>query len=266
MIHGSLINPAQPAVGLALLCILLDVVKSMWDKGYPNRPKAIDARCFFDGTLIYKGTDRVGGIISYLRKHLRAQLVASLGETHESMTEEFEQRVIQTELNDLYSSFFVVSGSPESGYTVVSHTQSDPQTSNGQTPANKQLPMKIPNGNIDDLKSFYEIIDTCLILYIATAHKYIMMVAELRDCIANLSERLEHDDDYMATESSESFVAITLDDNGATQNLSQNVKRNFYTVSFENSGLYRSPCYIPFFFRIVQSCWRESKRGIGRFH
>lgn len=99
--QGNVHTPTQPAIGLAFIVILLDLLKEEMEKEHPKQALCVNTTYFYDGTLSYKSMDRVGGIISYLRKVHRHDLMARLGVDHQSFSEAYEQQLVQAELNDL---------------------------------------------------------------------------------------------------------------------------------------------------------------------
>ena len=92
-LQGLYSSTTQPAIGLSFLCTLLDVAKTLWEeecdheRGLDGKtvPPTIDCRFFYDGTFKYSNLDRIGGVLSYLRKHFRTQLIERLGADHPSL-------------------------------------------------------------------------------------------------------------------------------------------------------------------------------------
>lgn len=77
--EGHYTSPTQPAVALSFLCILLDIVKSMFESECCDRKPFVDPSNFYNGCLNYYHFDRVGGVLSYLKRHFHAELVEKLG-------------------------------------------------------------------------------------------------------------------------------------------------------------------------------------------
>lgn len=105
-------------------------------------------------------------------------------------------------------------------------------------------------GNSDDLKSIYELIDCCVLLYCTVAHKYVMLVADLRDNLAKLPECFK---DLKSTEPSEQSCArFSFDDTNVTPaNFTENMKATFYKVCIllePNFGFTKIPFFL---FRVV---------------
>lgn len=81
--QGNYTTPTQPAVGLSFLCILLDITKTLWSETNKNDDwMFVDTTNFYDGTLMYSNIDRLGGVLSHLKKVNRAEMIELLGENH----------------------------------------------------------------------------------------------------------------------------------------------------------------------------------------
>lgn len=81
--QGNYTTPTQPAVGLSFLCILLDITKTLWNESNKNGESMfVETTNFYDGTLMYSNIDRLGGILSHLKKVNRSEMINLLGENH----------------------------------------------------------------------------------------------------------------------------------------------------------------------------------------
>lgn len=81
--QGNYTTPTQPAVGLSFLCILLDITKTLWNESNKNGESMfVETTNFYDGTLMYSNIDRLGGILSHLKKVNRSEMISLLGENH----------------------------------------------------------------------------------------------------------------------------------------------------------------------------------------
>lgn len=80
--QGNHATPTQPAVALSFLCLLLDIIRQLWTTECLNKPIIIDAKYFYDGTFKYQNVDRIGGVLSHLRKVHRQEMIEHLGENH----------------------------------------------------------------------------------------------------------------------------------------------------------------------------------------
>ncbi|KAL7041272.1 hypothetical protein ACKWTF_000697 [Chironomus riparius] len=180
-LSASFNTTTQPAIGLSLLCLLLDVAKQLHDEEKSEKPYLIvNHRYFYDNTFNYGHIDRVGGVMSHLCRVFKKELTNALGNEHQHIEIPPEPNNL---LRDIYSTMFLVStGNGTSTYSVVRNALSD------QT--NHQLTMPISPGNIDNHKSICEIIDCTIMFYQSVAYKYVVMIADLRDNISHLSNIL----------------------------------------------------------------------------
>lgn len=63
----------------------MDVVKNLWHTEYPNKLYVIDTKFFYDGTLKYLNIDRIGGVLSHLKKVHRNEMLEQLGKNHQEI-------------------------------------------------------------------------------------------------------------------------------------------------------------------------------------
>lgn len=84
-LEGHYTSPTQPAVALSFLCILLDVVQTSFFVECNSEKVYVLPRNFYDGNLKYFHFDRVGGVLSHLKRHYHHELVAHLGSGHVSL-------------------------------------------------------------------------------------------------------------------------------------------------------------------------------------
>lgn len=80
--EGHYTSPTQPAVALSFLCILLDIVRSFFEMEGGDKRAFVEPSCFYDGSLNYFHFDRVGGVLTYLKRHFHSDLVQRLGGEH----------------------------------------------------------------------------------------------------------------------------------------------------------------------------------------
>ncbi|XP_058453045.1 E3 ubiquitin-protein ligase RNF123 isoform X2 [Malaya genurostris] len=206
--RGLFSSSTQPAIGLSFLCVLLDVARTLWNDEITSNeddgsvPAFIDHRFFFDGSFKYTNIDRIGGVLSYLRKHFRTQLVERLGEDHPSLTAIDQQSDLRNEIAAfnafLDSAIFLVSGGPNATYSLVSRQPSNVtsdvhqqgESSLGASRNGTVAGGSINGGNMDVRLSICDLLDCSVIFYYAVAHKYVIMIADLRDNISHLSDIL----------------------------------------------------------------------------
>ncbi|XP_065083539.1 E3 ubiquitin-protein ligase RNF123 isoform X2 [Ochlerotatus camptorhynchus] len=205
--RGLYSSSTQPAIGLSFLCTLLDVARTLWNEEVSspsldtNSPPSIDYRYFYDGTFKYTNIDRIGGVLSYLKKHFRLQLVEKLGEDHPSLAAVDQQSDLRNEIAAfnafLDSAIFLVSGGPNSTYSLISRAASNGSELHHQggesslaTNQTGTTGGPINSGNMDEQQSICELLDCAVIFYYSVAHKYVIMIADLRDNICHLSDIL----------------------------------------------------------------------------
>lgn len=171
----------QPAIGLSLLCLLLDIAKQLHDEEHPEKQYLIvNHRFFYDNTFSYSHIDRVGGVLSHLCRVFKKELTNALGTEHEPVDPPSEPNNF---LRDIYSTMFLVStGNGNGTFSVVRNAFSDQANSLHEVP--------ISPGNIDNHKSICEIIDCAIMFFQTVAYKYVVMIADLRDNISHLSNIL----------------------------------------------------------------------------
>lgn len=167
----------QPAIGLSVLCLLLDVARDFHksEKGAEKYLK-VNHRFFFDGSYFYGSSDRVGGVLSHLNKVFKKELAGALGNDFQPSTIPSHQEHQPSFLRDIYSTMFLVANN---GFSVV-------RTSNSES----RQSVPISSGNLENYKSICEIVDCAIIFYQNIAYKYVVMIADLRDNISHLSNIL----------------------------------------------------------------------------
>lgn len=99
LLQGHYVVPTQPAVALSFLCILLDVLRHLFNTETTNQKDCISPRYFFDSTLKYTHMDRLGGNLSYLRNVYKKELIEVLGANHVVLTEEPTERENQSNMS-----------------------------------------------------------------------------------------------------------------------------------------------------------------------
>lgn len=170
----------QPAIGLSLLCLLLDIAKDFHEKEKPaEKYLEINHRYFYDGSFSYGMSDRVGGVLSHLNRVFRNDLFAALG-TNFQPSEQSERR--PNFVQDIFSTSLLLVNNQNNGFSLV-------RASNNNDPiARPSIP--ISHGNLEHYKSIQEIVDCAIIFYQNIAYKYVVMIADLRDNISHLSNIL----------------------------------------------------------------------------
>lgn len=83
----------QPAVALSLLCILLDIIRTTFVMECPDEGVFVPPKAFYDGSLQYFRFDRVGGVLTHLKRIYREDLAQRLGQTDEPSENENDERL-----------------------------------------------------------------------------------------------------------------------------------------------------------------------------
>lgn len=89
--EGHYTSPTQPAVALSFLSILLDVLKTCFNDECPDEKPYVLPKNFYNGSLKYFHFDRIGGVLSHLKRHYRHELIAHLGLEHVSLQNGIDQ-------------------------------------------------------------------------------------------------------------------------------------------------------------------------------
>lgn len=187
-------TPTQPAVALSFLCILLDVTKSLFAAECPDKLIFVKPQHFYDDTFEYHHFDRVGGILSHLKKTFRRDLVKVLGEDHPA--------VARPERSSTTTQTSVITFVMSANGNIISRTDDrSPLSPPPPPPARlrqhslgrgtvREESGTVSAGAIDTYTSLNEMLDCAIFYYYSVAHKYIVMIADLRDNIAMLSNIL----------------------------------------------------------------------------
>lgn len=186
-------TPTQPAVALSFLCILLDVTKSLFHTECPDKLIFVKPQHFYDDSFDYHHFDRVGGILSHLKKTYRKELVKVIGEDHAAVAR--PERSSATTQTSVITFVMSANGNIISRSDDRSPMSPPPPPSmllgegsrQAQQGSNKET---VGVGPIDAYTSLNEMLDCSIFYYYSVAHKYIVMIADLRDNIATLSNIL----------------------------------------------------------------------------
>lgn len=176
----------QPAIGLSLLCLLLDIAKDFHEKEMPDEEYLeVNHRFFYDGSFSYGASDRVGGVMSHLNRVCRRELNQALGNDFQPSTELPTERRPNF-LHDIYSTTMLLmtnnnNNNSTNAFSLIRTGTNEPST---------RVSMPITHGQLEHYKSIQEIVDCAIIFYQNIAYKYVVMIADLRDNISHLSNIL----------------------------------------------------------------------------
>ncbi|XP_055716688.1 E3 ubiquitin-protein ligase RNF123 [Phlebotomus papatasi] len=173
-------TPTQPAVALSFLCILLDVTRQLLAVEVPQKRTQVDPVNFYNDAFTYFHFDRLGGVLSHLKKVFRTEMIGALGESHPAIVPLAQEPSARQDSADFYSAMLMI-------------TQHQPnQNFPSSIPRNifpvRQVGSPVRRGiDRNTNQSLDELLDCSIFYYYAVAHKYIVMIADLRDNIAMLS-------------------------------------------------------------------------------
>ncbi|XP_061398037.1 E3 ubiquitin-protein ligase RNF123 [Musca vetustissima] len=176
--QSSILHPIESTVALAFICILIDVTKTAFEKEMIGMPVEILPRYFYDGSFEYQHFDRVGGVLSHLRKVHRNDIQQHLGmeRTLELLEDD---RMIADLTGESLNSVSIVSR--PIGNSTAFTTFLNPRI-------NQVFEVKPGNSRTD--ASLYDLLDLCVLYYYCVGHKYIVKIASVRDEIAALNDVL----------------------------------------------------------------------------
>ncbi|GAB0094919.1 E3 ubiquitin-protein ligase RNF123 [Sergentomyia squamirostris] len=181
-LQTSYSSPTQPAVALSFLCILLDVARQLMTSEHPKKPVKVDPVNFYNDSFAYFHFDRLGGVLSHLKKVFRTEMINILGETHPAIIPLAPEIASRQESADFYSAMLMITGHQPNynqNFTSAATRSIFPVRQVG-SPVRRNIDR---NAN----QSLDELLDCSIFYYYAVAHKYIVMIADLRDNIAMLS-------------------------------------------------------------------------------
>ncbi|KAM7363066.1 kip1 ubiquitination-promoting complex subunit 1 isoform 2-T2 [Cochliomyia hominivorax] len=179
--QSSILHPIENTVALAFICILVDVTKSTFEKEMPGNDIEIKPKYFYDGSFEYQHYDRVGGVLSHLRKVHRNEIQQHLGtERTQELIEDDRVIVRVAELTaDTINNISIIGRSAGASSTFTSFINPRVNTN-----------MEIMPGNSDTESSLFQLLDLCILYYYCVGHKYIVKIASVRDEIAALNDVL----------------------------------------------------------------------------
>ncbi|KAH0568854.1 E3 ubiquitin-protein ligase RNF123-like [Cotesia glomerata] len=190
-VQDNLISSRTP-LQITVCCFhrLLVAFRILWDSEVGTSPIYIPCKLFYDGSINYTGIDRLGGVLSYLNKTYKNELIHHLGPDHEVIMamEQAAQESTATStfmagpghINELpvvipTSTRMVNVGNPGTPLTplILGYPTS------GFTREARTTPMKV--GSADSVVSLLELLEGIILFYHAAAKKQVAKVANLRD-------------------------------------------------------------------------------------
>ncbi|KAL0861492.1 hypothetical protein ABMA27_009020 [Loxostege sticticalis] len=204
------ISRNSPAISWCCHARLLTAVLKLWADnpiGNPHMPPHLPARTFIDGELDFYNVDRLGGVLPFLVRTLRADLVNVLGEDN-PFIQSFEPSYnrgggIDTGVSDMTAGSPGLATLPQviSSMARFMHQAmpSVPNRTTGETAlALKGTRSTMPGaGSIDVRTAHLRLIDGLLALYHGAAVKHAEKLCELRDnqldmadCLHDIEQRI----------------------------------------------------------------------------
>ncbi|KOX75498.1 hypothetical protein WN51_12242 [Melipona quadrifasciata] len=151
----SLIDSNSTPITLCLLYRLLAAFKILWDIEVKTSPIYMPCKVFYDGSIDYTKTERLGGLVSHLNKKYKEDLLELLGHEHEIITVE--------QVNNSYRMAVARMINSNPGFTLGA------------------LPLNIINA----MTSLLELLDSIILFYNLVARKSLVKAAQFRN---NMSE------------------------------------------------------------------------------
>ncbi|XP_017143160.1 E3 ubiquitin-protein ligase RNF123 [Drosophila miranda] len=185
--QSSIQHPLDAPVALAFVCILIDQARSMFREELPGMNVEVKCDYFFDGTFDYMHFDRVGGVLSHLRKVHRTDIDARLGSVR-------TQQIYDEDRNNLRSNpmdALYLLGENGNDVALIAHTQGGNTTFTQFLSPRGNQGAEAPPGNVDIEASLCDLLDLCIMFYYSAGHKYIVKIGSVRDEIAALNDVLK---------------------------------------------------------------------------
>ncbi|XP_065723172.2 E3 ubiquitin-protein ligase RNF123 [Drosophila suzukii] len=187
--QSSIQHPLDAPVALAFVSILIDQTRAMFKEEIPSKNVEVNSDYFIDGSFDYMHFDRVGGVLSHLRKVHRGDIDSRLGAARTQQIYDDDRQNLR--VNEVDTTLYLL-GENINNVAVVGHTQGASNTTYTHflNPRHSGATDSSP-GNADMEASLCELLDLCIIFYYSAGHKYIVKIATVRDEIAALNEVLK---------------------------------------------------------------------------
>ncbi|XP_073962464.1 E3 ubiquitin-protein ligase RNF123-like isoform X2 [Choristoneura fumiferana] len=217
------ISRNSPAISWCCHARLLSAILKLWNEnpiGHSNMPPYLPAKTFIDGELDFYNVDRLGGVLPFLVRTLRQDLIEVLGEDS-PFIQSFEPNYNRGGGIDMGVSE-MAAGSP--GLATLPQVISSmarfmhpamtpmPNRSTGETAlALKGARSMMPGaGSIDVRTAYLRLLDGLLALYHGAAIKHAEKLCELRDNQLDMADCLHDIEHRMMTISAELHNATIL--------------------------------------------------------
>ncbi|KAF7990939.1 hypothetical protein HCN44_000744 [Aphidius gifuensis] len=168
---------------------LLVAFRLLWDEEVGNDLIYIPCRMFYDSSVNYSGIDRLGGVLSFLNKTYKNELIHHLGPDHEVIISMEHTRDTNTFMGGpgrIGEISMMIPTSNTTTATTATTTTATTATTNGQIifgyPSYiQEEKTQLKLGTTDSALSLLELLESIILFYHAAAKKQIAKVANLRD-------------------------------------------------------------------------------------
>ncbi|XP_011305831.1 E3 ubiquitin-protein ligase RNF123 [Fopius arisanus] len=164
---------------------LLVAFRILWEREVGISPVFVPCRVFYDSSINYSDIDRLGGVLSYLNKTYKNELIHHLGPDHE---------VILSLEKATDTNTFVGGPGRVGEVSVVIPGTTRILNINTSTPGGSPIILgyptfvgedkPLPAGSADSAVSLLELLEDVILFYHAAAKKQIAKVANLRDSMS----------------------------------------------------------------------------------
>ncbi|XP_045762543.1 E3 ubiquitin-protein ligase RNF123-like isoform X1 [Maniola jurtina] len=193
----------SPAISWCCHARLLSAVLHLWHEnplGHPQAPPHIPARTFIDGELDFYNVDRLGGVLPFLVRTLRQDLIDVLGEDN-TFIQSFEPNYnraggVDTGVSEMAAGSPGLATLPQVISSMARFMHPPIPSIANRTTGETALALKgtrsmMPGaGPIDDRNAYLRLLDGLLALYHGAAIKHAEKLCELRDNQLDLADCL----------------------------------------------------------------------------
>ncbi|XP_043264332.1 E3 ubiquitin-protein ligase RNF123-like [Colletes gigas] len=188
---------SRPPFPITLCCFhrLLVAFKILWNTEVGTSPVYVPCRAFYDASIDYSRTERLGGVLSHLNKTFRSELLEQLGPDHEVIvaldqapdTSNVHNRA--TRLVDLpiimptLARVINISPSGQTNFVIFERL--------GYFPSLREDRSPMPLGPVDATLSLLELLNSIILFYHIVAKKHLANVATLRNSMSEFISAMQ---------------------------------------------------------------------------
>lgn len=201
------IDPAP----ITLCCIhrLVAAFQILWDAEVGTYRVYVPCRMFYDGSIDYSRTERLGGVTSHLNKTFRNELIQLLGAEHDVITSMDDQSQDRTRTTNSYARMALIRAMDANGSSVF-------ERDGTATILDSSMPPLIMD-RLDPTTSLLELFDGIVSFYYLVAKKPLAKVALLRNSMSeyvsasrDMKTRLEELDERNDPDSKTELIRLQL--------------------------------------------------------